>query len=345
MLRIFTLLLCSLFLFTSSAAISKGNQPFKILFGSCLHQDKEQPIWHAMNAEQADLLVLLGDNVYGDTEDMAELQAKYSKQWQKPGMQTMLVNTPMIGIWDDHDFGENDAGLEYPPKEKSRQIMLDFFKEPSNSLRRTRPDGIYTSYIFGQAPMRIQVILPDLRWNRTKLKSVDKQTYLTSKAPKNLGPYEPQQDKLASMLGESQWQWLEKQLQQPADIRIMASSLQLLPEFTGWESWANFPRERQRFLDLLDEYKIDNLVIVSGDTHWSELSKFKRKSNQTLWEMTASGLTEEWKQVSPNKHRVGESYSQANYGVVEVLVKENTTIMMSIKDVNGQMIMNTKIEL
>ena len=78
--------------------------PIKILFGSCLHQDKPQPIWAAMNQEQGDLFVLLGDNVYGDTEDMAELKAIYAKQWSKSGMQTMLANTPTIGMWDDHDF-------------------------------------------------------------------------------------------------------------------------------------------------------------------------------------------------------------------------------------------------
>jgi alkaline phosphatase D len=53
--------------------------PVKILFGSCLHQDKPQPIWQAMNQEQADLFVLLGDNIYGDTENMVELKAKYAK--------------------------------------------------------------------------------------------------------------------------------------------------------------------------------------------------------------------------------------------------------------------------
>ncbi|MGJ8679743.1 alkaline phosphatase D family protein [Paraglaciecola sp.] len=345
MLKIVILLFCSLFLLTSYKSIAEAPKQFKILFGSCLHQDKQQPIWQAMNTEQADLLVLLGDNVYGDTEDMAKLKAKYQKQWQKPGMQDMLAATPVVGIWDDHDFGENDAGREYPQKEASRQILLDFFAEPKDSERRTRPDGIYTSYILGQAPRRIQVILPDLRWNRTKLKGVGKQTYLTTKAPLNMGPYEPHQDESASMLGEAQWIWLEKQLQQPADVRILASSLQLLPEFTGWESWANFPKERQRFLDLLDKYQIDNLVIVSGDTHWSELSKVKRKGNQELWEMTASGLTEEWKQVSPNKHRIGEPYSNANYGVIDVPSDANQPLVLSIKDVTGNTVMQTEVEL
>jgi alkaline phosphatase D len=316
--------------------------PIKILFGSCLHQDKPQPIWAAMNQEQGDLFVLLGDNVYGDTEDMTQLKAKYAKQWSNSGMQIMLANTPTIGIWDDHDFGENDAGAQYPQKEASRQIMLDYFNVPKNSPRRTRVDGIYTSHILNQANTKVQIILPDLRWNRSPLESVGRLNYMLSKAPNNLGPYLPSQDKSTTMLGETQWQWLEQQLQQSADVRILATSLQFLPEFSGWESWANLPHERQRFLALLDKYQIDNLVIVSGDTHWSEFSQITQNNQKSLWEMTASGLTEEWKNVSPNQHRVGESYAKANYGVIELSGKQLT---MSIKDVSGNTVMSHIIEL
>jgi alkaline phosphatase D len=327
---------------TTVAAKQVSAVPIKILFGSCLHQDKPQPILAEMNQEQGDLFVLLGDNVYGDTEDMQELKAKYAKQWARSGMQTMLANTLTIGIWDDHDFGENDAGAEYPQKEASRQILLDYFNVPKDSPSRIRADGIYTSHILTQSNTTVQIILPDLRWNRSPLESVGKLKYMLSKVPNDLGPYIPSKDASTTMLGETQWQWLEQQLQQPADVRVLATSLQFLPEFSGWESWANLPHERQRFLALLDKYQIDNLVIVSGDTHWSEFSQIIRKNDLSLWEMTASGLTEEWKNVSPNQHRVGESYAKANYGVIELSGKQLT---MSIKDVSGNTVMSHIIEL
>ena len=337
--------ICIFFLITISSTVATkqvSDVPIKILFGSCLHQDKPQPIWQAMNQERADLFVLLGDNVYGDTEDMQELKAKYAKQWATSGMQTMLANTLTIGIWDDHDFGENDAGAEYPQKEASRQIMLDYFNVPKESPRRTRVDGIYTSHVLTQADMTVQIILPDLRWNRSPLESVGRLKYMLSKAPNDLGPYIPSKDEASTMLGETQWQWLEQQLQQPADVRVLATSLQFLPEFSGWESWANLPHERQRFLALLDKYQIDNLVIVSGDTHWSEFSQITRNNQKLLWEMTASGLTEEWKNVSPNQHRVGESYAKANYGVIELSGKQLT---MSIKNVSGNTVTSHTIAL
>jgi alkaline phosphatase D len=330
----------------TSTQMDPSPHRFKVVVGSCLHQDKAQPIWQPMLQEHADLFMLLGDNIYGDTENMGELEQKYQKQWSTPGMQKMLASTPTIGIWDDHDFGENDAGKTYPQKEASRQIMLNYFNEPKDSIRRSRDDGIYTSYFYGDAPHRVQVIMPDLRWNRDDLKHLTREEYMLKKKPNNQGPYEPHTDPSHKMLGDKQWAWLEAELQKPADVRILASSLQLLPEFSGWESWANFPQERQRLLDVIDSLNITNLVIVSGDTHWSELSQVKRKSGTLLWEMTSSGLTEEWKQVSPNKHRVGNSFSKANYGVLDIQFEEKAVrVTMSVKDDTGEVKMQQALSL
>lgn len=146
--------------------------PSKILFGSCAHQDKQMPILNTINAEQPDVFVFLGDNVYGDTENMAALKAKYDKLGQNPGFDTLRKTSEVIATWDDHDFGENDAGAEYPMKKESKQIMLDFWGEPKNSQRYQQEDGIYTSYMYGEGDKTIHVILLDLRYNRDPINQV-----------------------------------------------------------------------------------------------------------------------------------------------------------------------------
>ncbi len=95
------------------------------------------------------------------------------------------------------------------------------------------------------------------------------------------------------MLGEAQWQWFESELQKPSAIKIIGSSLQLLPEFTGWESWANFPSDRNRLLALIKKHQVNGVIIISGDTHWGEMSKITQDMDYPLWEVTSSGLTEE----------------------------------------------------
>lgn len=318
----------------------------KILFGSCSHQDKKMPILDAINQEDADVFIFLGDNIYGDTKDMDDLAHKYQRLGAIAGIKTLRKNTETIAIWDDHDYGENDAGAEYPQKEASRQVMLDFWQEPKNSIRYSRKTGIYTSYMYGSNSEKVHVILPDLRWNRDKLDHVDKIDYALKRKPKHMGPYSPSKDNNASMLGEAQWQWLETELQKPAAIKVIASSLQLLPEFTGWESWANFPKDRQRLFALIKKHQVNGVIIISGDTHWGEVSKVSADLDYPLWEVTSSGLTQEWKNVSPNKHRIGKPTSEVNYG--ELLIDwqlEDPNITLQLKNVKGKTFTKHQINL
>ena len=320
--------------------------PSKILFGSCGHQDKNIPIFNTINKEQGDLFIFLGDNIYGDTNDMDVLAEKYQRLGAKPGFKTLKAQTPIIAMWDDHDYGQNDAGKEYPHKEQSRQIMLNFWDEPVNSVRRTRPDGIYTSYMYGENEQTIQVIMPDLRWNRDALNHVGELEYYTKRKLNNQGPYSPSEVKGASMLGEAQWQWLEQELKKPAAIKLIASSLQLLPDFTGWESWANFPEDRNRLFALIKKHKVNGVVIISGDTHWGEISKYQQNLDYPLIEMTSSGLTEKWKDVSPNKHRVGNFTHNVNYGDLSIDWQQiDPTISLKLKGIDGEVIMQSDFSL
>ncbi|GLX86070.1 hypothetical protein tloyanaT_23230 [Thalassotalea loyana] len=289
----------------------------KIYFGSCAKEYKAMPIFDAIVADDPDVFIFLGDNIYGDTEDMKVLADKYKMLGDHKGFNKLKSTAELIAIWDDHDYGENDAGKEYPQKQASRKVMLDFWQEPKDSPRYTR-DGIYTSYFYGEKNQQVQVILPDLRWNRDKLHEVSKVNYLLKRIPNNMGPYMVSPDKQASMLGEKQWQWLEQELLKPSAIKVIGSSLQLLPEFTGWESWANFPADRQRLLDFIAKHKIPGVIFISGDTHWGEVSKVETAKGYHLWEVTSSGLSEKWKDVSPNQHRVGQYTNQVNYGFIEI---------------------------
>ena len=74
------------------------------------------------------------------------------------------------------------------------------------------------------------------------------------------------------MLGEDQWAWLEEQLRTPAEVRLIASSIQVVAEDHGWEKWMNFPHERERLYRLIRETRAEGVVFLSGDRHLAELS-------------------------------------------------------------------------
>ena len=323
-----------------------ADAPGRILFGSCSHQDKDIPIFNSIIDDDPEVFVFLGDNVYGDTEDMSVLQNKYEKLGSKPGFKELKEQAELIAIWDDHDYGANDAGKDYPKKEASRDIMLDFWGESENSPRRTREDGIYTSYTYGEGEESIHVILPDLRWNRDDIAHVTREEYANEREPKNMGPYKVHSDPEASMIGEKQWQWLEEQLQKPARIKVIGSSLQLLADFTGWESWANFPSDRQRLFNLIKKHKVNGVILISGDTHWGEISYYDEDLDYPLWEVTSSGLTQEWKDVSPNKHRIGQFINKVNYGALDVdWEKDDPVVTLGLYDEEGDVVNEHRFRL
>jgi alkaline phosphatase D len=315
----------------------------RIAFGSCADQSRPQPVWDPVLAGRNDLFIFLGDNIYGDSRDMAVLRAKYGELAAIPGFAKLRETTPIVAVWDDHDFGENDAGAEFPQKEASRRLFLDFWNEPANSPRRER-DGVYASYVFGPPGQRVQVILPDMRYNRgpllpLDLGGADYEAWAKKRVAAGLempGPYVRNPDRRATMLGERQWAWLERQLEVPAELRLFGSSLQVLADFTGWESWANFARDRDRLFDTIRRKRANGVLFLSGDIHYAELSKLDVNVPYTLWDLTSSGLTEEWKVPTPNANRASEVVSDANFGFIDIDWKgADTALKLGIVDAKG----------
>ena len=256
---------------------------------------------------------------------MAVLRAKYAQLGAQPGFRRLCERTPVLATWDDHDYGENDAGADYPMKEDSRRIFCDFWAEPAGSPRRSR-DGIYDALLFEGQGRRLQILLPDLRFNRTPIRSLDLGGKAYDDWSKELeragrsvpGPYERNPLPAATMLGEPQWRWLEEQLAQPADLRILASSLQVVADFPGWEAWINYADDHQRLLEAIRRHRASGLFCISGDTHYAELSVLRRNAPYPLWDLTSSGLTEVWPVTPPNDLRVGSVLREQNFGFIDI---------------------------
>lgn len=322
------------------------HQPLTLIaFGSCANQSKPQPIWDAVTASRPDLFIFLGDNIYGDTEDMHLLRARYAQLGQNPGYQRLLATTPVIATWDDHDYGANDAGAEYPKKVESKQIFLDFFGEPVTSERRQRADGIYTAYAYGPSGQRVQVLLLDTRWNRSPLAQVSEAEYAKRRFQR-IGPYTATTDPNAQLLGKAQWQWLAEQLRQPAEIRIIATSIPFLQAGTGWEIWANFPAEQERLLALIEETQANGILFITGDTHRAQFSKRTAGVPYPLWEVNSSGLTENVDWPAPDSSRLGGYYNEDNYGLLRIdWTETDPEITMEIRAVDNDLIFQNTIRL
>lgn len=319
-------------------SVCKAEEPIDtIAFGSCLKQTRPQPIWESVRASKPDVFVLLGDNIYGDTRDMQKLKGKWDTFSAFPEFKKLREDCRLLAVWDDHDYGENDAGLEFPQKVESQQLFLDFLGEPKSSPRRKTP-GIYDSVMIGPKDKRVQFILLDTRYFRTALKRAPKRE-------KGKGPYGPNDSDKAEILGEAQWKWLEKTLREPAEVRIIATSIQVVSTTHGWETWGNFTKERERLLALLGKTKANGVLILSGDRHSAEISKLEGALPYPLFDVTSSAMNQKQRpQDEENPNRVGERYFDENFGLLKInWSKPEPRVTMEIRDLGGKVVRTAQV--
>lgn len=313
--------------------LSGKTQPVTtIAFGSCSHENKPQPILNTIAQLKPDVFVYLGDNIYGDTKDMKKLEEKYYKLGAKPEFQQLKKSTQVLATWDDHDYGKDDAGKEYSQKAASKEVFLKFWEEPMVSERRNH-EGIYTSYYFNEGSQKIQLILLDNRTFRTSLKKGRHQ---------GIKGYVPLNNTHSTMLGKEQWKWLQQELQQPATIRIIATSTQFVPEFNGYEAWANMPQEKNKMLQLIKSTQAKGVVFISGDTHYAEISTMNNEGFYPLYEITSSGLTQTWPSVGINQYRIGKAFSSNNFGTIEINWQQQL-LTMSVRNTEGKAVLSQNI--
>jgi alkaline phosphatase D len=303
----------------------------RIAFGSCLRQDRPAPILNAVLQAKPDVFIWLGDNIYGDSDDPAVIAAKYKQLGEIEGFNSLRAAVPFLYLWDDHDYGQNDAGVEYAFKEQNKKLMLDFFAEPQDSQRRQR-EGNYDARIIGPEGRRVHFILLDTRSFRSPMKSEQREKKKF---------YLPSEDPAATVLGEAQWAWLEAELKTPAELRLICTSIQVSNDAHRFEKWGNFPAERTRLMQLLERSIDKPYFVLSGDRHHGSMYKLSDKGT----EITASSLNQGGT-PSPEdlaaSGLIGSFISGTNFGVLEIDWNTGTATVQLRDDRNAVVTDNSK---
>ena len=280
-----------------------------IAIGSCNNQNKSQEIWKYVVKNKPELWIWLGDNIYADTKNTKLMAEKYSKQKNDIYYRRLLACAMIVGTWDDHDFGTNDGGKEFSNKKQSKRLLLDFLDVPKNAPSRYR-EGAYQAYTFGTPGKKVKIILLDARYFRDELIKINQKNQ----------KYKINEE--GDILGEKQWAWLEKELtNSDAQINLIASGIQMIPEEHAYEKWANFPKARKRLFKLLQKTNPTMPILLSGDRHVAEVSKADVDGmDRPIFEVTASGLTHSWneKREEKNSYRVGKMVIEKNFGLLKI---------------------------
>lgn len=291
-------------------------QGYKLSFGSCLHQEKPLDLLGNASKTRSDAFVFLGDNVYADTYDSIRLNGCYQELACNSNFQRLIKHTPIYATWDDHDYGANDVGKHYPLKEASKRIFMSFFKIPSNHEMRSHT-GIYHSQIIKHKGKSIHLILLDTRTFRSDLTlSASKNVQTDGQVEYDL-IYAASDEVDSTMLGTEQWVWLKDRLSKKASLTVIASSTQFGASYNGYETWSNFPLEKIKMLQLIDQISTCPVVFISGDVHYAELSK-DTINDRVVYDLTSSGISETWGFAAPNTQRIAGPEMKPNFGLLKI---------------------------
>ena len=289
---------------------------YKMAFGSCLHQNYPAPIWSAIKQNNIDSFFFLGDNIYGDTPSGLPWKLKSSYELQKKAIPSWIQSVDLYSIWDDHDYGKNNAGADYEFKQKAEELYLNFWNVPMDDVRRSRP-GIYYSSVKLINNKKVLIVGLDTRYFRSDIQRVK-------------GVHLPNLEPSATILGAEQWDWLKMTLNIDHDLLILASSIQVIPTEHRFEKWSNIPAERDKLIKLLANHSVPTLII-SGDRHRDGIYQYKN-----VLEVTSSSLNRNSSQnVETDTLLLGQTYTQNNFGLltidndflaVELIDKHNNTL-------------------
>lgn len=308
----------------SNNSISQtSTDDFIIAFGSCNKETEANHLWDDVINIKPNVWIWGGDIMYADSDHYGTIKSAYQKVLDNKLYSRLRAQTEIMGTWDDHDYGLNDGGREFSAKTESQRAFLEFINPEATETEQSR-EGIYTSKDFNIGEHSIRIIILDTRYHRSALEpSTDK-----SKR------YQPTTDSLATVLGSTQWRWLEDELQSSkADYNVIMSSIQFLSSEHGFETWGNFPIEQERLIQLIESTRANGVILLSGDRHISEISLKQLPSmSYPLIDFTSSGMTHAYTSFKgePNKYRVVDVYPMISFGVLRFNFKTDVCTMQII---------------
>jgi alkaline phosphatase D len=285
---------------------------FTMLTGSCAYINQPEydragkpygsdyRIFSSMASQKADFMLWLGDNLYlrePDWNTWTGIVKRYTHTRSLPELQPFLASTHHYAIWDDHDYGPNDSNKSFVNKNKTLDAFQLFWGNPTYGTGDI--NGAITSFQWGDADF----FLLDNRWYRDpdEIKKEGK-----------------------TMLGEKQLAWLlESLVTSKTTFKIIAMGGQFLSDVTYAETYSayGFEKEREKIINFIYQYNIRNVIFLTGDVHFSEMSVLKKEGKPTIFDCTFSAFTSgsntagaSWK----NSYRMpGTVVMEHNFGMLK----------------------------
>lgn len=318
-----------------TAAPPEPTGTLRIAFGSCSKDSRFPfvPVYEAMAFEQADIAIFVGDNTYftvgegnwstsgpiGDWNSEEQMVSRHMRTRTNVYLQNVLRNTPSYGIWDDHDYGPNNADRELESKDQALDIFKSVWANPYYGTPQT--PGIFSKFRRGPA----DIFLMDDRYHK----------YVSTRTHPDVP------DDEAVIWGDDQLEWLCDELKRSkAPIKIIANGTQVISKDGRGEGHFNeAPQEIDRLLKFLKMNEIGGVVFLSGDRHFTEVLRLDQDAAPSIVEFTSSPFQQN-SPVSPfeRDHDTNVWAMRGNsYGLVTINVEEDGkgSVRFEMRDANN----------
>ncbi len=261
----------------------------RFAFASCQHYEYGYyTAFDHMAAEDLDLIVHLGDYIYEykgadnrvrrhpnhEIKSLEEYRLRFAVYKSDESLKRAHAAAPWIVTWDDHEV-DNDYAAGHSEEKKvtteellaRRAVAYKAYYEHMPLRRSALPQGpdmqLYRRLAYGR--------LADFH-------VLDTRQYRTPQ-PCGNGNKPPCDEAInpdATLLGAAQRDWLFKgMIDSPAEWNILAQQVMMArvdrkvgeDEAYSMDQWPGYEIERRRILNFLEEAKIRNPVVLTGDIH------------------------------------------------------------------------------
>jgi alkaline phosphatase D len=318
---------------TQSMWQGRGDAPdFTVATGSCFYINEpeydrpDRPfnedyrILEQINRQKPNLMIWLGDNTYlrePDWNSRTGMLHRYTHTRSIPALQPLLAATHHLAIWDDHDYGPNDADGTFIHKETAWEVFGAFWGNPTFGLPGQKGCSSFFEY------SDVDFFLLDDMYYRTPNRC-------------DLCP-----DR--SMLGKAQLEWLKGALEASrAPFKIVCVGTQVLNTNTEADTYNHFfPAERDSLLAFIEKEGVKNVVFLTGDRHFAELSALQNARGHWVYDISTSPLMTKVSaegQHEQNRHRVpGTLVSEHNFALLKFTgPRQERKMEISILNKEGQ---------
>lgn len=186
--------------------------------------------------------VTVRTQIYPNTESLWWDFYKQTYRTLWGNLQSLYSTVPTLATWDDHDYGSNDSDSTYAYKTFSRAAFGKYWANPDYVETNA---AIYYKWSYGAADF---FVLDD-RWYRVEGTSI---------------------------IGATEMSWLKSSLfSSTAAVKFIVSGVAFGDWAKGNDSWnasAATKTERTSLFDYICNNSIKNVVLLTGDQHWSAIA-------------------------------------------------------------------------